>query len=50
MPVTVDREGAVAIVTLNRPEAMNALSRAMRASLARAMQELDGDTASARWF
>lgn len=43
MPVTVDREGAVAIVTLNRPEAMNALSRAMRASLGRAMQELDGD-------
>jgi len=43
MPVTVDREGAVAIVTLNRPEAMNALSRAMRAALARAMRELDGD-------
>ena len=30
MLVTIERDGAVAIVTLNRPEAMNALSRALR--------------------
>lgn len=33
----------VAVVTLNRPEAMNALSRALRAELQRAIRELDGD-------
>lgn len=41
--VTVQRDGPVAVVTLNRPEAMNALSRALRADLAQAMAELDGD-------
>ena len=41
--VTVERDGAVAIVTMNRPEAMNALSSALRADLARIMLELDGD-------
>ena len=43
MFVTVEREGAVALVTLNRPEAMNALSRGLRAELAAAMVALDGD-------
>ncbi len=33
----------VAVVTLNRPEAMNALSKALRAELAQAMTELDND-------
>ncbi len=33
----------VAVVTLNRPEAMNALSRALRTALAEAMTELDAD-------
>jgi enoyl-CoA hydratase len=33
----------VAVVTLNRPEAMNALSRALRAELQRAIRELDAD-------
>jgi Enoyl-CoA hydratase/carnithine racemase len=33
----------VAVVTLNRPEAMNALSRALRLALRQAMMELDGD-------
>ena len=33
----------VAVVTLNRPEAMNALSRALRAALRQAMVELDAD-------
>ncbi|WP_309622599.1 enoyl-CoA hydratase [Novosphingobium sp.] len=41
--VTVERDGAVAVVTMNRPEAMNALSTALRAELARVMLELDGD-------
>lgn len=39
----VERQDAVAVVTLNRPEAMNALSRALRAALRQAMLELDAD-------
>lgn len=42
-PVLVERRGSVAIVTLNRPQAMNALSSAMRAQLAEAFRTLDGD-------
>jgi enoyl-CoA hydratase len=45
MLVTIERDGAVAVVTLNRPEAMNALSRALRAELAKAMREVDADDA-----
>jgi enoyl-CoA hydratase len=41
--VTVEHDGAVAVVTLNRPEAMNALSSALRAELAQVMLELDQD-------
>jgi enoyl-CoA hydratase len=43
MAVTVEKEGPIAIVTLNRPEAMNALSKAVRAGLADAMEALDKD-------
>lgn len=43
MLVTIERDGPVAVVTLNRPEAMNALSRGLRAELARAMLELNAD-------
>ena len=43
MLVTVDRAGGVGVVTLNRPDAMNALSRALRAQLAEAMLELNDD-------
>lgn len=41
--VTLDREGPVAIVTLNRPEAMNALSASLREELAERMIEVDAD-------
>jgi enoyl-CoA hydratase len=41
--VTLDREDGIAIVTLNRPEAMNALSSALRAELAKVMVEVDKD-------
>jgi enoyl-CoA hydratase len=41
--VLVARDDAVATVTLNRPEAMNALSRALRGELAGAMRELAAD-------
>jgi enoyl-CoA hydratase len=43
MLVTIERDGPVAVVTLNRPEAMNALSRALRSELAAAMHEVDSD-------
>lgn len=39
----VDRSDMIAVVTLNRPEAMNALSRAMRAALDEVMCELSAD-------
>ena len=45
MLVTVERDGAVAVVTMNRPEAMNALSRGLRAELAAAFETLDADDA-----
>jgi len=43
MMILVEREGPVAIVTLNRPDAMNALSQALRAELARTFKELGAD-------
>ena len=43
--VTITRDGPVAIVTLNRPEAMNALSKALRADLAAAMRSVEADDA-----
>lgn len=39
----VDREGPVATLTLNRPESMNALSSALRDSIAIAFRELEQD-------
>lgn len=47
MVVEVDRQGAVGIVTLNRPEARNALSREMIRALAAALDELERDAAIA---
>jgi enoyl-CoA hydratase/carnithine racemase len=41
--VLVERDGPVAIVTLNRPQALNALSYALVKDLSLAMQELDRD-------
>lgn len=43
--VTVDCEDGVAIVTLNRPEAMNALSSALRSELAQVMRDVEADVA-----
>jgi enoyl-CoA hydratase len=43
MLVLVERRDGIAIVTLNRPEAMNALSRALRAAIAVVFHELDSD-------
>jgi enoyl-CoA hydratase len=43
MLVTVEHDGPVAVVTMNRPEAMNALSSELRADLAAAMVEVDAD-------
>lgn len=41
MILTTTHDGPVAIVTLNRPEAMNALNKALRAALAETMEALD---------
>lgn len=41
--ILISRDGPVAIVTLNRPQAMNALSSALRRDLARAFRELEAD-------
>jgi len=41
--VLVRREGAVGIVTLNRPDKRNALDLTMRAAIADAVRELDAD-------
>ena len=41
--VTIESEGALAIVTLNRPEAMNALSGALRSQLTQAVDTLEAD-------
>ena len=45
MTLTIDRQDAIAIVTLNRPEAMNAMSKVMRSALYEAMIELNQDDA-----
>ena len=41
--VTIDIADGVATVTLNRPQAMNALSQALRIELAKAMRAVDAD-------
>lgn len=41
--VLVERSEGVALVTLNRPKAMNALSRELRACLAEALREIEAD-------
>ncbi|MEM8617640.1 MAG: enoyl-CoA hydratase [Pseudomonadota bacterium] len=41
--VLLERDGPVAIVTLNRPDALNALSRALRGELVRVFGELSED-------
>jgi enoyl-CoA hydratase len=41
--VFVEKDGAIGVVTLNRPQALNALSYALVKDLSLAMQELDAD-------
>lgn len=41
--VIVEKDGSIAVVTLNRPQALNALSYALVRDLCLAMQELDRD-------
>jgi enoyl-CoA hydratase len=42
-PVLVERDGRVAVVTLNRPRQLNALSNALMTGLVDALRELDAD-------
>ncbi len=42
-PVVLSREGAVGVLTLNRPEKRNALDLTMRAAIAAAVRELEAD-------
>lgn len=42
-PLRIERRGAVALVAMDRPEAMNALSAALRKALADAFSALDAD-------
>jgi len=44
-PILVSRDGAIATVTLNNPERLNALNRAMWAGLGTAMRRLSADDA-----
>lgn len=44
-PVLVEREGAVGVVLLNRPEKRNALDLTMRGAIAKAVTELEQDAA-----
>ncbi len=41
--LTIEKKDLIAVVTLNRPDAMNALSRALRAALYEAMVNLSDD-------
>ena len=41
--VLVEKDGAIAVITLNRPHALNALSYSLVKDVSLAMQELDGD-------
>ena len=43
LPVVVAREGAVLVVTINRPQARNAIDRATSEAIAAAMDQLDAD-------
>jgi len=43
--VTVERDGAIAVVLLNRPQQLNALSDELMGELAAALEELDADGA-----
>jgi enoyl-CoA hydratase len=44
-PVLVDRDGAIQIITLNRPEARNAVNQGLARGVAAALDELDDDAA-----
>jgi enoyl-CoA hydratase len=43
MPVLVERNGRIQIITLNRPEARNAVNQALAEGVAAALDELDAD-------
>ena len=42
-PILVSRDGAIATVTLNNPDRLNALNKAMWAGLGRTMRQLSGE-------
>ena len=42
-PILLQRDGAIARLTLNRPDRLNALTLAMLGELSAALSDLDGD-------
>ncbi len=42
-PVLVERDGRIQIITLNRPDARNAVNRALAEGIAAGLDELDAD-------
>jgi enoyl-CoA hydratase len=44
-PVRIGRDGRIQIITLNRPEARNAVNRALAEGIAQALDQLDADDA-----
>ncbi len=49
-PVTLDRIGAVAVITLNRPESLNAMSAEVVGSLDKVLEEFAADTTDPRGY
>ena len=48
--VLTEKRDRVLIITLNRPEAMNAINSALGEGLVAALAQLDDERSTARWY